>query len=78
MVVDLKLTADSVEPSAQRALFQLPAADTGYNPYDTTRGSVLKETICTRCLLWTSPGSAGVSSRRCFCEPKPFHADLRR
>jgi hypothetical protein len=36
MVVDLKLTADVVKPSAPRELFRLPAVDTGYSPYDTT------------------------------------------
>ncbi len=36
MVVDLKLTADSVKPSAPRELFRLPAVDTGISPYDTT------------------------------------------
>jgi hypothetical protein len=36
MVVDLTLTADSVEPSVPRALFRLPAVDIGYSPYDTT------------------------------------------
>ncbi len=36
MVVDLRLTADSVEPSDPRALFRLPAVDTGYSPYDVT------------------------------------------
>jgi Tol biopolymer transport system component len=36
MVVDLKLTADSVEPSVPRELFRLPAVDTGFSPYDTT------------------------------------------
>ena len=37
MVVDLKLTANSVEPSVPRELFRLPAVDTGYSPYDTAR-----------------------------------------
>ncbi len=37
MVVNLKWTADSVEPSAPRELFPLPAVDTGYSPYDATR-----------------------------------------
>jgi hypothetical protein len=36
MVADLKLTANSVEPSAPRELFRLPAVDTGLSPYDTT------------------------------------------
>jgi serine/threonine protein kinase len=36
MVVDLTLTADSVEPSVPRALFRLPAVDIGYSPYDVT------------------------------------------
>jgi hypothetical protein len=36
MVVDLKLTAVSVEPSMPRELFRLPAVETGYSPYDTT------------------------------------------
>jgi Tol biopolymer transport system component len=36
MVVSLKLGADSVEPSAPRELFPLPAVDTGLNPYDST------------------------------------------
>jgi len=35
MVVDLKLTAEFLEPSAPRELFRLPAADTGFSPYDT-------------------------------------------
>jgi hypothetical protein len=38
MVVDLKLTGNSVEPSARRELFRLPAVDTGHSPYDTTPG----------------------------------------
>jgi serine/threonine protein kinase len=37
MVVDLKLTANSVEPSVPQELFRLPAVDTGYSPYDTSR-----------------------------------------
>jgi hypothetical protein len=36
MVVNLKLRADSVEPSAPRELFPLPVVDTGLPPYDTT------------------------------------------
>jgi dipeptidyl aminopeptidase/acylaminoacyl peptidase len=36
MVVNLKLGADSVEPSAPRELFPLPVADIGYSPYDAT------------------------------------------
>jgi len=36
MEVDLKLTADSVEPAAPRELFRLPGVDTGYSPYETT------------------------------------------
>jgi dipeptidyl aminopeptidase/acylaminoacyl peptidase len=35
MAVSLKLGTDSVEPSAPRELFALPAADTGWSPYDT-------------------------------------------
>jgi predicted Ser/Thr protein kinase len=35
MAVSLKLGTDSVEPSAPRELFVLPAVDTGWNPYDT-------------------------------------------
>jgi Tol biopolymer transport system component len=34
MAVSLKLGADSVEPSAPRELFPLPAVDTGFSPYD--------------------------------------------
>jgi Tol biopolymer transport system component len=34
MVVSLKLEPDSVEPSAPRELFPLPAVDTGYSPYE--------------------------------------------
>jgi eukaryotic-like serine/threonine-protein kinase len=36
MAVSLKMGADTVEPSAPRELFPLPAVDTGYCPYDTT------------------------------------------
>jgi hypothetical protein len=36
MAVSLKLEPDSVEPSAVRELFPLPAVDTGYNPYEAT------------------------------------------
>jgi serine/threonine protein kinase len=36
MVVDLKLTTDSVKPSAPRELFPLPVVDDGFCPYDTT------------------------------------------
>ena len=36
MTVSLKLGTDSVEPSAPRELFQLPAVDIGWSPYDTT------------------------------------------
>jgi eukaryotic-like serine/threonine-protein kinase len=35
MAVSLKLGADSVEPSAPRELFSLPAVDSGWSPYDT-------------------------------------------
>ena len=35
MAVSLKLGTDSVEPSAPRELFALPAVDTGWSPYDT-------------------------------------------
>ncbi|MBZ5592238.1 MAG: hypothetical protein LAP39_08380 [Acidobacteriia bacterium] len=34
MAVSLKPGADSVEPSAPRELFSLPAVDTGYSPYE--------------------------------------------
>jgi eukaryotic-like serine/threonine-protein kinase len=34
MSVPLKITADSVQPSPPRELFQLPALDPGSNPYD--------------------------------------------
>jgi hypothetical protein len=37
MVVSLKAGSDSVEPSAPRELFPLPAVDTGFSPYDATR-----------------------------------------
>jgi hypothetical protein len=36
MVVNLKLGAESVEPSAPRELFPLPAVDTGFSPYEAT------------------------------------------
>ena len=36
MAVSLKLGADSVEPSAPRELFPMPAVDTGWSPYDAT------------------------------------------
>ena len=35
MVVDLKIGADTVEPSTPRELFPLPAVDDGWSPYDT-------------------------------------------
>jgi len=35
MVVNMKLTSDSIEPAAPRELFPLPAVDTGFSPYDT-------------------------------------------
>ena len=35
MVVNLKLGADSVEPSAPHELFSLPTIETGFSPYDT-------------------------------------------
>jgi hypothetical protein len=37
IVVNLKLTADSVRPSVPRELFRLPAVDTGYCPYEASR-----------------------------------------
>jgi hypothetical protein len=36
MVVNLKMGADTVEPSAPRELFPLPVVETGLSPYDTT------------------------------------------
>jgi Tol biopolymer transport system component len=36
MAVDLSINADSVQPSAPRELFQLPAVDTGRSPYEIT------------------------------------------
>jgi Tol biopolymer transport system component len=36
MVVDLKATANGLEPAAPRKLFRLPAVDLGYSPYDVT------------------------------------------
>jgi len=36
MVVSLKLGADTVEPSAPRELFPLPAVEVGWSPYDAT------------------------------------------
>ncbi len=36
MVVSLKMEADSVEPSAPRELFPLPASDIGWSPYEAT------------------------------------------
>ena len=38
MVADLRITADTVQPSAPRALFTLPIIDKGYNPYETIDG----------------------------------------
>ena len=35
MAVNLKLGADSVEPSTPRELFPLPAVESGWSPYDT-------------------------------------------
>ena len=35
MVVDLKMTENSVEPLAPRELFRLPIDDNGYLPFDT-------------------------------------------
>jgi hypothetical protein len=35
MAVSLKLGPEAVEPSAPRELFQLPAVDIGWSPYDT-------------------------------------------
>jgi hypothetical protein len=36
MVVDLKATANGLEPAVPRELFRLPAVDLGYSPYDVT------------------------------------------
>ncbi len=36
MVASLKMGANSVEPSAPRALFTLPATEIGWSPYDAT------------------------------------------
>jgi Tol biopolymer transport system component len=36
MVVDLKETANGLEPSVPKELFRLPAVDIGYSPYDVT------------------------------------------
>jgi len=36
MVVDLKATANGLEPSAPSELFPLPAVDVGYSPYEVT------------------------------------------
>jgi Tol biopolymer transport system component/predicted Ser/Thr protein kinase len=38
MAVDLTITADTVRPSAEHALFTLPIIDNGYSPYDTIDG----------------------------------------
>jgi Tol biopolymer transport system component/tRNA A-37 threonylcarbamoyl transferase component Bud32 len=38
MAVDLAITADTVRPSAPRALFTLPIIDNGWSPYDTIDG----------------------------------------
>ena len=35
MAVSLKMGADTVQPSAPRELFPLPAVDDGWSPYDT-------------------------------------------
>jgi hypothetical protein len=37
MVVSLKLSADSVEPSVPRDLFALPAVEMGWSPYEVTQ-----------------------------------------
>ena len=52
MVVNLKLRADSVEPSAPRELFPLPVVDMGLPPYDTTSDG-------QRFLVRATPGQAG-------------------
>ena len=36
MVVALKVTADSVEPSAPHELFDLPIVDNGYSPFEVS------------------------------------------
>ena len=38
MASELKITGDSVRPSATRALFTLPIIDNGWSPYDTIDG----------------------------------------
>ena len=38
MAVDLTITADKVQPLAERALFTLPIIDNGWSPYDTIDG----------------------------------------
>jgi len=52
MAVSLKLGADSAEPSTPRELFQLPALDTGWPPYDTAPDG-------QRFLVRATPGQAG-------------------
>ena len=52
MAVSLKLGADSVEPSAPRELFPLPAVDIGWSPYDATPDG-------QRFLVRATPAQAG-------------------
>jgi Tol biopolymer transport system component/predicted Ser/Thr protein kinase len=52
MAVSLKLGADSVEPSAPRELFPMPAVDTGWSPYDATADG-------QRFLVRATPSQAG-------------------
>ncbi|HMD71982.1 MAG TPA: protein kinase, partial [Bryobacteraceae bacterium] len=52
MVASLKIGANSVEPSAPRALFTLPATEIGWSPYDAAADG-------QRFLVRATPGQAG-------------------
>ncbi|HLN00666.1 MAG TPA: protein kinase, partial [Terriglobales bacterium] len=52
MAVSLKMGADTVEPSAPRELFPLPASDIGWSPYDVAADG-------QRFLVRATPGQAG-------------------
>ena len=52
MVASLKLGANSVDPSAPRALFTLPATEIGWSPYDAAADG-------QRFLVRATPGQAG-------------------
>jgi hypothetical protein len=52
MSVGLKMETNSVEPSAPRTLFTMPAVDDGASPYETTADG-------RRFLVRAAPGRAG-------------------